>query len=226
MYGGAGSATNDTEFDDIWVLSVPSFQWHRAGLNHILGRAHMACSVVGNRQMAIIGGYINGNFMDPDPDPWPLGLGIIDLSEMTFSDHFHADAPVYVSPKGVKRWYSDNGHMAHNISNDVRDLFATSTSSDKGNSVTPTPTSTKSASNNYNGGTSHTGAIAGGVVGGFVALAAVLAGAWLRIRRHRRRQKTKMIKTASQPEADSRARYETEGKQIYEKDAEQRRELL
>jgi hypothetical protein len=59
LYGGAGFGVNATGFDDVYILSMPSFQWVKwwpsvpdAGHPH----NSLSCNVVGNTQMLIIGG--------------------------------------------------------------------------------------------------------------------------------------------------------------------------
>lgn len=242
MYGGRlnGKSSMDTmDYADVWVLSIPSFQWHRAGQPNS-GRLRQSCTVAGHRQMIIIG----GNRADGRPlevgDDWPFGLGVFDLSEMVFKDRFEADASVYTSPQVVKRWYATNGSMAKNISEDVKGLFDRSSAADHSVSSVPTPTEVRSPSRSSVSIT----AMAGGVVGGVVLLAAVFAFMCICRKRRRRRRRRNRMPNISQPfnirpfipkpiesdgqarceadgrtrieEADSRGRYEVDGHQIHE----------
>jgi hypothetical protein len=52
MYAGRGNADY---FDDIYVLSLPSFTWTRTFLGQGTRYGH-TCHVVGNRQMITVGG--------------------------------------------------------------------------------------------------------------------------------------------------------------------------
>src|SRR2546423_846018 len=59
LYGGAGFDSNATGFDDVYILSMPSFQWIKwwptvANTGH--PHNSLSCNVVDNAQMLIIGG--------------------------------------------------------------------------------------------------------------------------------------------------------------------------
>lgn len=58
LYGGLGFGPNATGFDDVYILSLPSFNWIRWWESSDGGRPHnsLSCNVVGNSQMLIIGG--------------------------------------------------------------------------------------------------------------------------------------------------------------------------
>ena len=237
MYGGRlnGNSSMETmDYADVWVLSIPSFQWHRAGQPNS-GRLRQSCNVAGHRQMIIIGGG-RADGRDPEVgDDWPFGLGVFDLSEMVFKDRFEADASVYTSPQVVKRWYAKNGSMAKDISEDVKGLFDRSSAADPSVSSVLTPTAVRSPSRRNS---VSTGAIAGCVVGGVVLLAAVFAVMWIccciRRRRRRRRGRLRNITpNISQPfnirpfipkpmESDSRARCEADSRARCEADSRAR----
>src|SRR5436305_13796590 len=59
LYGGAGFGSNATGFDDVYILSMPSFQWIKwwPTLPNT-GHPHnsLSCNVINNTQMLIIGG--------------------------------------------------------------------------------------------------------------------------------------------------------------------------
>lgn len=235
MYGGYSDSSSSLDYADVWVLSIPSFQWHKAGQPNKSREGH-SCNVAGHRQMVIIGGLRSDGLNEAEGDIWPLGLGVFDLSEMVFKGRYDADAPVYTSPEVVKRWYAKNALMAKDISEDVEGLFDRSSAADPSASSVPTPTPAeiRPSGGSSSSGSVNRGAIAGGVVGGVVVLAAVVAGVWTCIRR-RRRRRNRMLDT-SQPfipqplipqplESDSRARFEVDGHQTHEKEAQQRHEL-
>jgi hypothetical protein len=61
LYGGQG-ITNITGFDDIYVLSLPSFKWLKLyPTSPGPGNPHglLSCSVVSGSQMLVIGGWFN-----------------------------------------------------------------------------------------------------------------------------------------------------------------------
>lgn len=93
IYGGAGLPPDTAGFDDLYVLTIPSFQWIK--IEWIKGngdRPHhsLTCNVVDNAQMLILGGTfpvgINcdvpnqhglhgldmGQQLSPNKDPWQL----------------------------------------------------------------------------------------------------------------------------------------------------------
>lgn len=66
------------------------------------------CQVVGNRQMLSIGGLDANTVNDGKDliDPIAQGLEIFDLTEMTWSSQYDANALPYTTPKVVKDYYS------------------------------------------------------------------------------------------------------------------------
>lgn len=228
MYGDYPDSSSTVDSSDVWVLSIPSFQWHRAGQLQ-RGRTGHSCNVAGHRQMVIIGG-VRADGRDSElGDDWLQGLGVFDLSEMVFKDRYNADASAYTSPEVVKKWYADNGSMAKDIDKDVEGLFDRSSSSTADPSTssvpkpTPTPTVVQSSNNNNSSKSSsvNAGAIAGGVVGGLVFLAAVIAIIWICLRRRRRRHRQDKMHISPPYESDGQPRSEVDGQQTHEKDAQQ-----
>lgn len=201
-YSYHGDNTTSSIFADIWVLSLPSFQWHKAGQPKI-GRLGHTCSVAGHKQMIIIGGEYQS---DSNSDEWPLGLGVFDLSEMVFKDRYDANAPVYTSPEVVKGWYAKNGSMATDINENIKSLFDRSSAADPNVSFVPTSTAARSSSSSSTSGSIstsgpvNTGAIAGGVVGGVFFLVAIsVVAIWTFIRRQPQQQKNNRMPDISQP---------------------------
>jgi hypothetical protein len=59
LYGGAGFGVNATGFDDVYILTMPSFQWIKWWPTvPNTGHPHnsLSCNIVDNTQMLIIGG--------------------------------------------------------------------------------------------------------------------------------------------------------------------------
>lgn len=57
LYGGAGFGANATGFDDVYILSLPSFTWIKWWENSS-PRPHnmLSCNVIDGAQMLIVGG--------------------------------------------------------------------------------------------------------------------------------------------------------------------------
>ncbi|KAK9414399.1 putative Kelch repeat-containing protein [Seiridium unicorne] len=223
IYGGASDQTLSTS-SDVYVLSLPGFVMFKSP-NPGTPRQDFSCLSVGgnsssasNRQMLVVGGT-NGWLGFPtsltDPDPWQQGLGIFDMTEMTWSSSYDPDAAEYDSPDVVKTWYSQGGLDSVSWSSDeLKALFVggTNSSSTNGNGTSSSGDSSGSGSSGSNSsdsssksGSSNTGAIVGGVVGGVGALAIIALVAWLIARR----RKTKYTAAAQNPQelANSQAQY-------------------
>lgn len=112
-------------------------------------------------------------------DPWTYGIGILDLTELKWTDSYDPDAPAYDSPAVVKEWY-DAGNLADMQwdSAEVEAIFMT-----QGSAATPTPTQRAVASSPHS-----TGVIVGGAVGGVLGVAALGMMSFLLVRRRRRRR--------------------------------------
>jgi len=79
MYGGWDPTQSNKYFDEIWVLSLPSFSWVQiyTGTSPRFGHS---CHAVGNRQMITIGGLDNVNATDYCD--WEfMSVAIYDLTE-------------------------------------------------------------------------------------------------------------------------------------------------
>lgn len=115
-------------------------------------------------------------------DPWTFGIGIFDMTDLSWSDHYDSKAMPYEQPNVVKQYYQSRPRNP--IWNDpaLAELFSTNTTS---NSPMVTPTNTPAA--NHHG--TNLGAIIGGAVGGLAGLCASLAFALFLLRRQRRNKK-------------------------------------
>ena len=58
LYGGQGFGNNLTGFDDVYILSLPSFKWIKWWQGSGVGNPHhsLTCNVVKSGQMFVIGG--------------------------------------------------------------------------------------------------------------------------------------------------------------------------
>ncbi|KAK3949887.1 hypothetical protein QBC32DRAFT_399921 [Pseudoneurospora amorphoporcata] len=191
VYGGA-SVSYDTAFDDLYVLSLPGFHWFRAEDNRSDSqRASGTCVVVGKRQMLTIGGvdYGKGDIKYwKDQDPLPQGLGIFDMTAMSWvrNGSYNADAETYQAPQVVRNWYrSQNGSTVEWSSGEVEEMFLFTYA----NVSFATDEPTSNTTNNKTGlivGCS----VAGG--GSMVVLALICAAVLLYRRRRRSREKAKL----------------------------------
>jgi hypothetical protein len=108
VFGGYNAQIQSTDtFSDTYVLTIPGFRWFKGADTSASKRAFQACLVAGKRQMISIGGVdmTNGKQWDVIDDR-PNGIGVMDLTTMTWSNTFDASAPEYDSPKVVKDWYA------------------------------------------------------------------------------------------------------------------------
>ena len=127
--------------------------------------------------MILVGGFVTDTSTSANSsggDPWPLGLGVFDMTNLVFQDHYDPNAPNYTTPQIIKDYYQDNGMYPSWDDVGLTEVFQSST-----DSTLSTPT------DDDGGSSSHTGAIVGGVVGGVVALALVGVLVWWILRRRR-----------------------------------------
>lgn len=99
--------------DEVFVLSLPSFNWQKANYIPSHPRVDHSCNIIGKRQMVVVGGINpasdNGTALSKTPDIWPNGIGIFDMTAMEWSDRYVASADAYVTPKAVKDYIKKNG---------------------------------------------------------------------------------------------------------------------
>ncbi|KAI1122143.1 hypothetical protein F5Y10DRAFT_81448 [Nemania abortiva] len=180
LYGGVSDQLRDTS-PEVYVLSLPGFVFFK-GPEDAPPRSDHQCAIVGEgqRQMLSMGGVDDENrtFTAPTTaDPWTYGIGILDMTELKWTDSYDPDAPAYDSPAIVKAWY-DGGNLESVPwdSPEVEAIFMTQETAS-----TPAPTQHAVPSNPHS-----TGVIVGGAVGGAVGLAAIGMMSFLLLRRSRR----------------------------------------
>lgn len=181
VFGGWTVSTGLTH-NDSYILSLPAFRWFK-GPTNTEPRVGLSCHVVGSgkRQVLVVGGQNNNNntYRWSNPDPWKQGLGIFDLTAMEWSDGYDADAPAYESPQVVKDWYDGESYAEPDWSSDtVKALFSrTSTETSSGtSSASPSSTAPLSPAGfvgQEDSSPVNVSAIAGGLIGGLLAAAAV-----------------------------------------------------
>jgi hypothetical protein len=89
MFGGQNltPAGNQTQYDDMWILSVPSFTWievDTSGQSVPYGRSGHTCDIW-NGQMVMVGGYVGDQLSCESP-----GIYVFDLSELEWVQQYTA----------------------------------------------------------------------------------------------------------------------------------------
>ncbi|KAF2262743.1 hypothetical protein CC78DRAFT_582331 [Lojkania enalia] len=177
LYGGIDrnlGSENDIRagYDDVYVLSIPSFTWTPIFQNGASPRWGHNCHVAGKRQMVTVG----GNITNTGVCDWELkGVAFLDMSTVTWGSVFLSNQTDYTVPTKVLPATGGTISGAATIKEPeegwtdpgLKTVFDTPRKWGSESSPTATPAAT--------GGKSNIGAIAGGVVGGVVGLA-VLAG--------------------------------------------------
>lgn len=103
-------------FDEIYVLTLPAFNWIKVDYPPQYPRHGLTCNAVGGSQILTIGGldtnskhtidtYVYVSPFDTTPDPFTQGLAIFDLTTLQFADKYTAKAPRYVQSDTVKNYY-------------------------------------------------------------------------------------------------------------------------
>ncbi|KAL8839985.1 MAG: hypothetical protein Q9170_001527 [Blastenia crenularia] len=199
MYGGeSGNLGPDAvPYDEIFILTLPAFRWIKVDYPPLHPRHGHSCNAVGGSQIISIGGVdsnsriyygdyfsIGESTFNSSVDPFAQGLGIFDMTTLTWADHYTANAPQYVQSDLVKNFYAQNPQNGSQFSSSgLKDLFQTTHFTQAPSSASnPEPTPDPGP-----GSSSNTGAIAGGVVGGIVGLALIAGIAFFILRRRRNR---------------------------------------
>lgn len=89
MFGGQNltPAGEQTQYDDMWILSVPSFTWievDSSGQSVPYGRSGHTCDIW-NGQMVMVGGYVGDQLSCESP-----GIYVFDLSELEWVQQYTA----------------------------------------------------------------------------------------------------------------------------------------
>ncbi|KAF9637447.1 Galactose oxidase/kelch beta-propeller [Lasiodiplodia theobromae] len=188
---------NSTLFDDMYVLSVPSFTWTKV-YSGKEGRYGHTCNAAGKRQMLVTGGARDASlFAVETTGDVPnlnqtscnegMGVTVFDLTNLTFGTFFDYDAPEYQvpqkvvdkiggTPDGGATMTEPAGGFAHPA---IWTMFH----------PPPTPTATENAGNEGVSG----GAIAGAVVGSVAGVSLFGVGAWILLRRRSQRRRRQSI---------------------------------
>ncbi|KAH6888666.1 hypothetical protein B0T10DRAFT_59009 [Thelonectria olida] len=220
LYGGLGEADGSSGFDDVYVLTLPTFTWIRmypTDSNKTGDYPHhsLSCNVINEAQMIIHGGFFpNTNDCD-SPDQW--GIHNLDMGKQNNDSSIWAlydpDKTTYEVPTDVisvvggkatggatKTKPADGwGHqdlsvlMTRKAEVDVRTPTRV-----VGGESTSTGTGTGTGTPDDDGSTLSTGAIVGIAVGGAAVLALVAFGIWFLLRRRSRDRRSTNV-SSQQP---------------------------
>jgi hypothetical protein len=184
------TADQATDFSKVYILSLPAFTWIQVTTESAYQRAAHTCRTIGNRQMISIGGVVNAN--STFTDPWANGLGIFDMTGLTWTSNYDATTAPYVPSKPVAAYYnSSSRYPSAWASQDLKAIFQDTgaTTVTTNGTKTGVPAAKKS----------NVGAIAGGAIGG-LALIAVVGCACFFLWRRSRKEKARLVElSASQP---------------------------
>jgi hypothetical protein len=109
--GNLGAAA--APFDSAYVLTLPGFHWVQANYQYSRPRHALTCESVGGGQMLTIGG-LDTLIVDNDdlyegpfqsPDPFTNGLGIFDISTLTWKSSFSSSQRVYTPSSQIMSFY-------------------------------------------------------------------------------------------------------------------------
>ena len=123
VYSGYAThlGTQAVPFDTINILTLPAFHWINVPYNPSNPLHGHTCHSVGGGQILVVGGadanpkVIYGAFDQiakstmESPDPNKQGLGVFDLSSLTWQDHYSATPATYVQSDPIKQYYAQAG---------------------------------------------------------------------------------------------------------------------
>ncbi|KAL8993207.1 MAG: hypothetical protein Q9169_006519 [Polycauliona sp. 2 TL-2023] len=201
-------------YDEIFILTLPAFHWFKVDYPPQHPRSGHSCNALGGSQIISIGGLdanpkiflynytdIYRSAFNSTVDPFAQGLGIFNLTSLTWADHFTADARPYSQSQPIKNFYRDNPMNGSQFSTPgLRELFQTTHFApvdlsrwdiSQSDTTNTSSSKTKSSSNN-------TAAIAGGIVGGVEGLAVIIGIAVFFYQRQRRKKRQESSKIISQ----------------------------
>ena len=263
VYGGDTGhlGTASVPCDTVNILSLPAFNWFSVEYNPQNPRAGHTCEAVGGSQIAIVGGFdanpevVSGIYNDvvesifSTADPFAQGLAIFDLRTLDFAAEYIAGgAAVYEPNEVITKFYAQGsyvGNLVQGVAQLMKEMhFPPPTSSNSTANFPPvtssnstasksTSTSPSSTSPSNSPPTNHAGAIAGGVIGGFLGIAQIIALVLWLFRRRRRRMQAQLSHPLP-PEIDGNARAELQQRgsrlelgcgEAHEKDGNARGEL-
>lgn len=226
MHGGRDPTSNQTSYyDDMYVLSLPSFTWTRMFKGESPRYGH-TCHLVGGRQLLTVGGSTqHGNITD-SCDWEAESVGIMDLPSMTWGSIFAAGyRPYELSNNLVEKLggtAQGNASLIEPVegwaSEGVKNVMLTSRiySNFNGTISVNRPTARRSGISSR----TRTAIIATATIVGTLLIACIVWLTYLKRKRRNRALKTDQPRTATGPcfEVEEKAKFELspDGKQICE----------
>lgn len=110
VYGGGSDyqtpmfGMNDTVGADMYILSMPSFQWQPVTppANAPIGRQLHTCHLINQRQMLLVGGHhVNSTLPPPSNCTWDE-MHVFDLTTLTWQDSYAPATTTYQVPDVVQ----------------------------------------------------------------------------------------------------------------------------
>ncbi|KAM3072453.1 hypothetical protein ACMFMG_009254 [Clarireedia jacksonii] len=201
LYGGAGFGANATGFDDVYILSLPSFKWIRWWTTSQPKPHNMlSCNVINGAQMIVIGGSFPGQQTNCDANnAW--GTHNLDLGQQnpdkSMWNTYQPNLTSYVVPSAVISAVGGSPTGGATVvspsagfqANDLSVYFSQKATSPVRSPTRSLVTATATPSTNPGGSSKNLSpaVIAGIVVAVLVGIAGALAGC-LCLLRHRRRK--------------------------------------
>ncbi|BCR85811.1 uncharacterized protein ACHE_21269A [Aspergillus chevalieri] len=186
-----GGSSNDTESSDgnVYVLSIPSFQWIQLEGSNALRIKHK-CQLAGQHTMLVVGGTVpvDGNEYEPlqancDSDIFENGIGIFDLNKHQWKTNYDADDDKYTihssisdvigggKTGGATATEPKKGWNSTDLANVFKNKHVVSSGDQTSNGTT---SSTPSASpSNTDSNSISKGGIAGATIGAVAGAAAI-----------------------------------------------------
>lgn len=220
MFGGSWADDERSAYNDMWILSLPSFKWFKveyptqASWQIAGGRTSHTCQIIGNRQMAIIGG---GRSAEAHDQCRNTSLFVFDMSTLSWRNGFDSTQEAYVLPALITDVIGGHGGGGADLTlnrptlwndADVTKIFTRDESAAPASGTgvaAPSTTASASASAPIS-----TGAIVGGVVGGVLALA-VLGAIGMVWYKRRGRKAARIAELDIQELSPGEAPYELQG---------------
>ncbi|OJD30981.1 cell wall anchored protein [Diplodia corticola] len=195
IHGGYDPGTS-TLYDDMYILSVPSFTWTKV-YSGTDGRFGHSCNAAGLRQMVVTGGARDASLYAvettgavPDLDATTcndgLGVSLFDLTNLTWGTFFDHDAPAYQVPQKVVDVIGGSPDGAATMTQPANGFAHPAIYTMFHPPPTPTTTTTSSSSTTTPSASTITGAAIGSIAGAALLLTAVI---WLVLRRRKRRRR-------------------------------------
>ncbi|KAI9054094.1 hypothetical protein LZ554_001265 [Drepanopeziza brunnea f. sp. 'monogermtubi'] len=196
LYGGMGFGKNTSGFDDLYILSMPTFTWIKWWTGSDGGVPHhsLSCNIVGG-QMLIIGGTFPLSDKCDSPTTW--GTHNVDLGKVSGRqwNDYNANLSSYVVPPEVIAVVGGSSlggatataPAAGYENGDLSVYFAQKASFAVRTPTRTIPGTTSSAPPSTTAKKLPTGAIVGIAVGGVILLLALLTAGCCFVRRHRRK---------------------------------------